>query len=51
MKTPRLHTADVFVCREDAFEALDEALRDEPQWAGTLFVAPIELDERDVSSN
>jgi hypothetical protein len=42
---------DLFVRREDAFEALDEALRDEPQWAGALFVAPIELDERDVSCN
>jgi hypothetical protein len=42
---------DVFVSREAAFEALEDAVRDEPGWAGTLFVAPIELDERDVSTN
>ena len=40
---------DVFVRREDAWEALEDALRYEPDWAGTLFVASIELDERDVS--
>ena len=37
--------------REDAYAELEEILRDEPEWAGTLFVAPIELDERHVSSN
>jgi hypothetical protein len=42
---------DVFVRREDAWEALEDALRCEPDWAGTLFVASIELDERDVSAN
>jgi hypothetical protein len=42
---------DVFVRREDAFQALEDVLNDEPGWAGTLFVAPIELDERDVSEN
>ena len=42
---------DVFVRREDAWDALEDALKDEPSWAGTLFVAPIELDERDVSAN
>ena len=42
---------DVFVRREDAFAALENALSDEPDWAGTLFVAPIELDERDISAN
>jgi hypothetical protein len=42
---------DVFVRREDAFEALEDALRVEPEWAATLFVAPIELGERDVSEN
>jgi len=30
---------------------LDDALRDEPDWDGKLFVAPIELDGRDVSAN
>jgi hypothetical protein len=42
---------DVFLRREDAFEALEDALRDEPRWAGNLHVVPIELDERDVSLN
>jgi hypothetical protein len=42
----------VFIQREDAFAALEAAaLRDEPQWARVLFVAPIELDERDFSPN
>jgi hypothetical protein len=41
----------VFVRSEDAFEVLDDALRDEPEWARILFVAPIELDERQVSRN
>ncbi len=41
----------VFVRREDAFAALEDALGDEPDWSGLLYVAPIELDERDVSAN
>jgi hypothetical protein len=41
---------DVFVSREAAFQALEDAISDESAWVGTLFVAPIELDERDVSS-
>jgi hypothetical protein len=36
---------DVFVKREEAFDALEDALRDEPDWAGALYVVPIELDE------
>jgi hypothetical protein len=39
----------VFLRREDAWAALAEILEDEPDWAGSLFVVPIELDERDVS--
>jgi len=27
---------DVFLCREDAEEALADCLRDEPQWGGLL---------------
>jgi hypothetical protein len=42
---------DVYLRREDAYAELEEILRDEPEWAGLLYVAPIELDERDVSSN
>jgi hypothetical protein len=30
--------ADLLLGREDACEALEDALRDEPDWAGTLFV-------------
>ena len=42
---------DVILRREDAFAALEDALGDEPDWSGLLYVAPIELDERDVSAN
>jgi hypothetical protein len=42
---------DVFVRKEDALKALEDACTDEPQWEGTLFVAPIELDERDQNTN
>jgi hypothetical protein len=42
---------DVYLCKEDAWKALEEAAADEPQWAGMLFVAPIELGERDFSRN
>jgi hypothetical protein len=39
---------DLFLHEKDAERALGECLRDEPDWAGTLFVAPIELDDRGV---
>jgi hypothetical protein len=42
---------DVFLRREDAFAALEGAIKDEPDWAGTLCVVPIERDEREVSPN
>jgi hypothetical protein len=32
---------DVFVREEDALKALEDACTDEPEWEGTLFVAPI----------
>ena len=41
----------VFLRREDAWAAPEEILEDESDWAGSLFVVPIELDERDVSAN
>jgi hypothetical protein len=41
----------VFLRREDAFAALEDALGDEPDWSGLLYVAPIELDVRDGSAN
>jgi hypothetical protein len=42
---------DVFLRREDAFAAVEDAATDAPEWAGLLYVAPIELDEREVSLN
>jgi hypothetical protein len=41
----------VFIRREDAFAALDEAADDEGQCMRIQFVAPIELDKLDVSAN
>jgi hypothetical protein len=40
---------DVLIRREDAWEALREILEYEPD--SLLYVAPIELDERNVSAN
>jgi len=34
---------DVFLCEEDAHRALDDCLRDEPDWHGLLRVEEIEL--------
>jgi hypothetical protein len=42
---------DVFLRREDAYAALEDVLRDEPDWQNLLYVVPIELDERNVSTN
>jgi hypothetical protein len=42
---------DVFVRKEDALKALEDACIDEPQWEGTLFVAPIRLEESEPSAN
>jgi hypothetical protein len=42
---------DVLLRREDAWAALEEMLEGQPGSAGTLFVAPIELDEREMSAN
>jgi hypothetical protein len=42
---------DLFLREEDACRALDDALRDEPEWVVLLHVEPVELDERDVSAN
>jgi hypothetical protein len=41
----------LFLREEDAQAALEDALRDEPGWASTLTVEPIELDEREMSAN
>ena len=42
---------DLFLREEDARAALEDAIRDEPDWAGLLYVAPIELDQREMSPN
>jgi hypothetical protein len=44
-------TLDLFLSREDAEAELDEILQDEPEWKDILSVVPIELDERNVSTN
>jgi hypothetical protein len=41
----------VFVEREDAFEALELAFREQPQWAESLFVAAIELNDQGTGQN
>lgn len=42
---------DVYFRREDAEAVLEEILDDEPDWEGRLYVASIELDEREASAN
>jgi hypothetical protein len=34
---------DVYLCEQDAQRALEDCLRDEPQWQGLLSIAPVEL--------
>lgn len=34
---------DVFLNRAEAYSALADPIRDEPEWAETLYIAPIEL--------
>jgi hypothetical protein len=38
---------DVLVRHEDALAAFDGAIKNEPDWAGILYIAPIELEERE----
>ena len=42
---------DLFVRPADALAALKGCIRDEPDWRGPLYVAPIVLDRRVVSMN
>jgi hypothetical protein len=42
---------DLFLQEEDAQRALEDCLRDEPQWQGLLRVEAVELDAREVSAN
>jgi hypothetical protein len=39
---------DLFLREEDAQAALEDALRDEPAWADTLSVEPVELGDEAV---
>jgi hypothetical protein len=41
----------LFLRREDAYAALKNILGDEPDWENLLYVVPIEVDERNVSTN
>jgi hypothetical protein len=41
---------DVFLCEEGAQRALDDCLRDEPEWRGLLRIAAVEL-EASISLN
>jgi hypothetical protein len=43
---------DIFLDRDEAFSALKDVIRGEPEWSQTLYVAPIELDfAADACSN
>jgi hypothetical protein len=44
-------TLDLFLTCEAAEAELREILLDEPHWKDVLRVVPIELDERNVSTN
>jgi hypothetical protein len=43
---------DVYLCEQDAQRALEDSLRDEPQWRGSLWVEELQMPDRPtVSSN
>ena len=42
---------DVYLCEQDAQRALEECLRDEPDWRGLLRVEEVELDHDHTSLN
>jgi hypothetical protein len=43
---------DVFLCEQDAQRALEDCLKDEPEWRGLLHVEELEpADPRNVSLN
>lgn len=41
---------ELFITEEDAQRALEDCLRDEPQWRGRLWVEEVELDEAAAAS-
>lgn len=42
---------DVYLCEQDAQRALEDCLRDEPEWRGLLRVEPIDFNVADASPN
>jgi len=42
---------ELFITEEDARRALEDCLRDEPQWRGRLEVTEVELDHERTSLN
>jgi hypothetical protein len=42
---------ELFITEEDARGALEDCLRDEPQWAGLLELTEVELDHEQTSLN
>jgi hypothetical protein len=42
---------DVYLCEQDAQRALEDCLRDEPQWEGRLRVEELELSDDRMSLN
>jgi hypothetical protein len=42
---------DFYLCEEDAQHALEDCLRDEPQWRGSLWVEEVELSANKTSLN
>jgi hypothetical protein len=42
---------DVYLCEEDAQRALEDCLRDEPEWEGLLHIAELELERASPSPN
>jgi hypothetical protein len=47
----RPQAIDVFLRAQDAQRALEDCLRDEPQWRGRLEVKEVELDHEHTSLN
>lgn len=42
---------ELYISEEDAQRALEDCLRDEPEWRGVLEVKEIELDQEHTSLN
>ena len=42
---------DVYLCEQDAQRALEDGLRDEPQWRGLLRVEEVDLSDTSPNAN